>query len=86
VTYGVLAGRTSPIDLGVLSGRGVHVLCTSGGSTPPEQGAAALAAAIREVVEGRVTVDYEELALEDGATAFARLAERSVVGKLILRP
>lgn len=86
VTYGVLAGRTTTVDLGVLYGRGIRVLGTSGATTPAEDGAAALAAALREVVDGRVRVEYEVLDLEDGPTALARLAERSVTGKLLLRP
>ena len=86
VTYGVLAGRTTTVDLGVLYGRGVQVLGTSGGSTPPADGAAALAGALDAVVSGKVRVEVEVLPLEDGPTAFQRLAGRSVVGKLLLRP
>jgi len=86
VTYGVLAGRATTIDLAVLYGRGIRMLGTSGGSTPPEQRAAALESALREVVEGRVEVAYEVLDLESGPAAFARLAQRSVAGKLLLRP
>ena len=86
VTYGVLAGRTTTVDLGVLYGRGVQVRGTSGGSTPPAESAAALTGALDAVLTGAVRVDHEVLALADGPTAFARLADRSVVGKLLLRP
>lgn len=86
VTYGVLAGRTTTVDLGVLYGRGVQVLGTSGGSTPPADSAAALAGALDAVVSGAVRVEVEVLPLEDGPVAFERLAGRSVVGKLLLRP
>lgn len=86
VTYGVLAGRTTTVDLGLVYGRGVHVLGTSGGSTPRAEGADALARALGAVVSGAVRVEYEVLPLEDGPVAFERLAGRSVVGKLLLRP
>lgn len=86
VTYGVLAGRTTTVDLGALYGRGVHVLGTSGGSTAPADSAAALDGALDAVISGAVRVDHEVLPLEHGPTAFERLAERSVVGKLLLRP
>lgn len=86
VTYGVLAGRTTTVDLAALYGRGVRVLGTSGGSTPPAEGAAALAGALDAVVTGAVRVDGEVLPLADGPLAFARLTERGVVGKLLLRP
>ena len=86
VTYGVLAGRTTSLDLGVLYGRGVRVQGTSGGTTPPDEGAAALAGALDAVVSGAVRVEHEVLPLEDGPVAFDRLAERSVVGKLLLCP
>lgn len=86
VTYGVLAGRTTSLDLGVLYGRGVRIQGTSGGTTPPDEGAAALAGALDAVVSGAVRVEHEVLPLEAGPQAFARLAERSVVGKLLLQP
>lgn len=86
VTYGVLAGRTTTVDLAVLYGRGVQVLGTSGGSTPATEQAASLAGALDAVLSGAVHVDHEVLPLEDGPRALTRLAERSVVGKLLLHP
>lgn len=86
VTYGVLAGRTTNIDLGVLYGRGIQIFGTSGGATPVAEGAAALAGALDAVVTGAVSIDHEVVALEDGPQAFTRLTERSVTGKLLLRP
>ncbi|MFC7495988.1 MULTISPECIES: quinone oxidoreductase family protein [unclassified Nocardioides] len=86
VTYGVLAGRTTTIDLGVLYGRGIQLHGTSGGTTSPQEAAGALTGALDAVVTGAVRVDHEALPLEDGPQAFARLAERSVLGKLLLRP
>lgn len=86
VTYGVLAGRITTLDLGVVYGRGIRVLGTSGGTTPAGEAATALTGALREVIDGRVRIDCEVVALEDGATAFARLASRTVMGKLLLRP
>jgi NADPH2:quinone reductase len=86
VTYGVLAGRTTTIDLAVLYGRGVQVLGTSGGSAPQAENAAALVGALEAVVRGAVRVDHTVLPLEDAPAALDRLASRSVVGKLLLRP
>lgn len=86
VTYGVLAGRTTTVDLGVLYARGIQVIGTSGGTTPPEERKAALAGALDAVLSGAVRVEVEVLPLEEGPAAFARLAERRVLGKLLLRP
>jgi NADPH2:quinone reductase len=84
VTYGILAGRTSTLDLATLYGKGIAILGTSGGTTPAEDAAAALDGALSAVLDGSVVVDHEVLPLSDGATAFARLTQRSVSGKLLL--
>lgn len=86
VSYGVLAGRSAMVDLGLLYGRGVRIFGTSGGTTPPAEAAQALTGALDAVVSGAVSVAHEVLALADGPHAFARLAERSVLGKLLLQP
>lgn len=83
VTYGVLAGRTTTVDLGVLYGKGIKILGTSGGTTPPDESDAALEGALRAVLEGVVVVDYEVLSLDEGPAAFTRLKERTVAGKLL---
>lgn len=84
VTYGILAGRTTTLDLGTLYGKGISIVGTSGGTTPPEDANAALEGALAAVLDGRVVVDHEVLPLAEGTAAFERLAERSVNGKLLL--
>jgi NADPH:quinone reductase len=84
VTYGILAGRTTTIDLATLYGKGIRILGTSGGTTPPEDADASLEGALAAVLEGAVVVDHEVLALAEGPVAFDRLRERSVSGKLLL--
>lgn len=84
VTYGVLAGRTTEIDLATLYGKGIQVIGTSGGTTPPEDAEAALSSALAAVLDGSVVVDHEVLPLDQGKQAFERLTERTVNGKLLL--
>lgn len=84
VTYGILAGRTTTVDLATLYGKGISVLGTSGGTTPAADAAAALDGALSAVLGGSVVVDHEVLPLIEGATAFERLTQRSVSGKLLL--
>lgn len=86
ITYGVLAGATTEVNLATLYGKGLHILGTSGGTTPPEQGAEALNRALAAVHDGTVAVDVEVLPLEQAADGFARLQSRQVEGKLLLRP
>jgi NADPH2:quinone reductase len=86
VTYGVLAGRQGRLDLGALYGRGIRILGTSGSTTSPQESAAALRAVLSAVSQGAVRIEDEVLPLEEGGAAFRRLAERSVAGKLLLRP
>lgn len=84
VTYGVLSGRTSTINLATLYGKGIQILGTSGGTTRPEDAESALEGALAAVLEGRVAVDHETLDIQDGTRAFDRLAQRDVSGKLLL--
>lgn len=84
VTYGVLAGRTSTVDLATLYGKGIRILGTSGGTTPPEEGEESLQGALSAVLAGAVEVEHDVLALADGATAFDMLRRRAVSGKLLL--
>lgn len=86
VSYGVLAGRTATFDLLALYGRGVQLIGTSGGTTPPEQAAEAIVGAMEAVQNGTVVVDHEVLPLNCAAEAFDRLAQRTVTGKLLLAP
>jgi NADPH2:quinone reductase len=85
VTYGVLAGADGRWNLQTLYGRGITVLGTSGGTTPPDESAASLRGVLDAVLAGQLVVDHEAVPLEDAAVAFDRLAERSVTGKLLLR-
>lgn len=84
VTYGVLSGRTATFDLATLYGKGIQIIGTSGGTTPPEEAEAALQGALDAVLQGRVVVDHEVIAASEGPSAFDRLQQRSVSGKLLL--
>lgn len=84
VTYGVLAGRTTTLDLGTLYGKGIRVIGTSGGTTPADEAASSLEGALAAVLDGSVVVDHEVVPLAEGAAAFDRLAQRTVSGKLLL--
>lgn len=86
VTYGVLAGRSTQLDLARLYGMGLTIMGTSGGTTPPAEAAAALDGALAAVLQGDVVVEAEVLPLQDAPEAFDRLTRREVTGKLLLRP
>lgn len=83
VTYGVLAGATTGVDLGQLYRGGIRWLGTSGRTTPAEASRDAIDNALRAVLCGDVVVPVEVLALDAGPAAFQRLTERSVLGKLV---
>lgn len=84
ITYGVLAGRTTTLDLGTLYAKGITVLGTSGGTTPPAEAAAALDGVLAAVAARDLVIDTELIPLADGLSAFERLAARAVSGKLLL--
>lgn len=84
VSYGVLAGRTASIDLGVLYSRGLTLRGTSGGTTPEAESEQALAGALDAVLTGAVRVDVESVPLAEAPRALRRLTERTVTGKLVL--
>lgn len=84
VTYGVLAGREARWNLGLLYGKGIRVLGTSGGTTPPEESRIALDETMRALSAGTLTVDVETLPLSQAPRAFERLVARQVGGKLVL--
>jgi NADPH2:quinone reductase len=86
VTYGVLAGTQTTVDLTTLYGRGLRIFGTSGGTTPPDQARSALTGAMEAVAAGEVTIPTEVLPLCEVRSAFDRLAARGVAGKLLLEP
>ena len=86
VTYGVLAGRTTQIDLGRLYGMGLTIHGTSGGTSSAAEAEEALAGSLDAVLAGRVEVESEVIPLAEAAGAFDRLAQRDVFGKLLLQP
>lgn len=86
VSYGVLAGRVTQLDLGRLYGMGLRILGTSGGTTSPAEGAESLAGALDAVLSGHVVVNAEVIPLLEAASAFERLSARRVEGKLLLQP
>ena len=86
VMYGVLAGRSATLDLARFYGKGLTMIGTSGGTMSAEDSATALDAALAAVLDGSVIVDYEVLPLDAAADALERLRNRTVEGKLLLRP
>lgn len=84
VSYGVLAGAETHLNLATLYGRGLQLLGTSGGTTPPGEARDALDGALKAVATGDVAVDVEILPLESARHALERLARREVHGKLLL--
>lgn len=86
VSYGVLSGRVTQLDLGRLYGMGLRILGTSGGTTSPDEAAESLAGALNAVLCGKVVVQAEVISLLEAATAFERLSARDVEGKLLLQP
>lgn len=86
VTYGVLAGAQTSINLATLYGRGVTIMGTSGGTTSPEQSREALMGALEAVASSKVVIPTEVMPLANVSEAFNRLANKAVHGKLLLQP
>jgi NADPH2:quinone reductase len=85
--FGASAGPEATIDLRALYRKGIHLLGYSGTVEPPERTHAALVAAFAELAAGRIHVPIDEvLPLERAAEAHQRILDRSVQGKLLLRP
>lgn len=86
VTYGTLAGRETSFNLGTLYGKGIRIQGISGGTTQPDEAAAARAGVLEALVRGDLTIEVDVLPLPDALDAFHRLTARRVEGKLVLQP
>lgn len=85
ITYGVLAGRQTRLDLARFYGKGLQMMGTSGATTPADDATRALKGALDAVTHGRVRVDHQILPLSSASKAFDLLASRQVEGKILLQ-
>lgn len=84
VTYGALAGRLAPIDLGTFYRQGHHMIGTSGGTTPRSEADAAYDGVMAAAASGALDVTVERVPITSALTAMGRLAARDVLGKLVV--
>lgn len=84
VTYGVLHGVTTSLNLQSLYGRGIRVIGTSGGTTPAHESDEAMAGALASVKESAVKVSVRSIGFDQAELAFELLRTRAVTGKLVL--
>ena len=85
VVLGQAAGQQATLDAGVVRGKGLQVLGHANALTPPDVKYAAYRAMCDHAAAGRLTVEYEEVPLDDVAGAWERQAASPHV-KLILVP
>ena len=85
VVLGQSAGQETTLDAGVVRGKALQVLGHANGITPPDVKHAAYRAMCDHAAAGRLTVEYEEIPLDDVAGAWERQAASPHV-KLILVP
>jgi len=85
VTLGVSAGPVAEINMQVLYRKSLTVYGYGGLIAPEDKMAAALAAALAALADGRLRVAVaERLPLERVNDAFAALVDRTVTGKIVL--
>jgi NADPH2:quinone reductase len=85
VMLGQSAGQQATLDAGVVRGRALKILGHANAATPPEVKHAAFTAMCDHAAAGELTVEYEELPLDQVADAWERQASSPHV-KLILVP
>jgi NADPH2:quinone reductase len=85
VMLGQTAGQQATLDAGVVRGKTLRILGHSNALTPPEVKYGAFRTMCEHAVAGRLTVDHEELPLDDVAAAWERQSASPHV-KLILVP
>ena len=85
VMLGQSAGQQATLDSGVVRGKALQILGHANGVTPPETKHAALRAMCEHAAAGRLKVEYEEIPLNDVASAWERQAASPHL-KLILVP
>ena len=74
VNLGGSAAPTATFDSATLRGRSLQLLGYTNNALTPEQRATALLAVVGHAVAGRMTVDYDRVALADVAEAWSRQA------------
>jgi NADPH2:quinone reductase len=82
---GQSAGHEATLDSGIVRGKALQILGHANALTPPDLKQAAFRAMCDHAAAGRLTVEYEELPLDDVAEAWERQASSPHV-KLILVP
>jgi 8-oxo-dGTP pyrophosphatase MutT (NUDIX family) len=85
IVLGQSAGAQATLDSGVVRGKALQVHGHANALTPPEVKQAAYRAMCDYAAAGRLTVEYEEIPLDDVAEAWERQAASPHV-KLILVP
>jgi NADPH:quinone reductase len=85
VMLGQSAGQQATLDAGVVRGKALKILGHANAATPPEVKHAAFRTMCDHAAAGELTVEYEELPLEQIADAWERQASSPHV-KLILVP
>ena len=85
VVLGQAAGQQATLDAGVVRGKALQILGHANGITPLEVKHAAFRAMCDHAAAGRLTVEYEEIPLDDVVAAWERQAASPHV-KLILVP
>ena len=85
VVLGQSAGQQATLDAGVVRGKALRILGHANAATPPDVKRDAFTAMCEHAAAGRLTVEYEELPLDDIAIAWERQATSPHV-KLILVP
>jgi NADPH:quinone reductase-like Zn-dependent oxidoreductase len=85
VMLGQSAGQQATLDAGVVRGKALRILGHANAATPPEVKYTAFRAMCDHAAAGRLTVDYEEIPLDDVTAAWERQAASPHV-KLVLVP
>lgn len=86
VNLGSSAGETAPIDSATLRGKSLSLLGYTNNELTKEQRAAAISEIAGHVREGRLTVDYEAVALADITDAWSRQATGQADRRLVVVP
>jgi NADPH:quinone reductase-like Zn-dependent oxidoreductase len=74
VNLGGSAAPTATFDSATLRGRSLEVLGYTNNALTPEQRATALQSVVAHAIEGRITVDFDQVPLADVAQAWAQQA------------
>jgi NADPH:quinone reductase-like Zn-dependent oxidoreductase len=86
VNLGSTAGNTAPLDSATLRSGSLSVLGYTNNDLTAEQRAGAIRTIAEHVRAGRLTVDYEAVALADITAAWARQAAGQADRRLVVLP